>query len=187
MNSDPTHHTTSTDDAPLDRVRPVDGPVPDDDEMSGDGGRSHPCVEVVGDAHLAFGRKSLSRMDHLERTCTVACASGDRTTARWFGVPVSALLSAAEVPEETTHVVVEGWDGYRVVVPVRVALSGLLALERDEEPLAETTPYATRFVAPDADGSRMVSGVRRIEATALDPADDPETLEDRWPDAGDAA
>ncbi|USZ68449.1 molybdopterin-dependent oxidoreductase [Halorussus salilacus] len=101
------------------------------------------------------------------------CASGSEIGGPWTGVPVSDLLDAAEAPDATTHVAVEGDDGYRVCVPVSAALDGLLAHRSAGEPLD-----APRFVAPGVSGVRTGKRVARIDAVALAPETDPEAVEE---------
>ena len=72
---------------------------------------------------------------------------------------------------------VESDDGYAICVPITDALDGVVAFERDSEPLRETRPYALRFLAGDIDGERLVKGVRRVDLLSL-PADaDPDRYE----------
>jgi hypothetical protein len=119
----------------------------------------------------------LAEFPTVERDCTVACASGDRTRATWTGVPVPDLLAVADAPPETTHLRVVSDDGYAVCVEVRDALDALVALRRDGARLAECEAYPTRFVGPTVAGERCVKGPVAVEAHALAGADDPEELE----------
>ncbi|MFB6093798.1 MAG: molybdopterin-dependent oxidoreductase [Halanaeroarchaeum sp.] len=112
----------------------------------------------------------------------VVCATGNRYSAEWAGVPVSTLAERARAPAETTHLVVESHDGYRMTVPIAAGIDGLLAVEKDGRPIGETEPYDTRFVAPDVAGARDVKGVARIEFRALDAGEDPEAFEQFEPD-----
>jgi DMSO/TMAO reductase YedYZ molybdopterin-dependent catalytic subunit len=138
---------------------------------------------IVGDGdEPAFSPDALAGMGTVEREFTIACASGDRTTARWTGVRVVDLLDAAEPPPETTHLRLESGDGYRVCLPIGDALDGIVAYARDGELLAETTPYALRFLAPGIDGDRLVKGLRRVEPVELAPGADPADLETVAPD-----
>ncbi|ELZ31701.1 sulfite oxidase-like oxidoreductase [Halorubrum distributum JCM 9100] len=111
------------------------------------------------------------------REYTIRCATGERTTASWTGVPVTDLLDIVDAPAETTHFRVESEDGYAICVPVADALDGVVAFERDGEQLRETRPYALRFLAGDIDGERLVKGIHRIDLLSL-PADaDPDRYE----------
>jgi DMSO/TMAO reductase YedYZ molybdopterin-dependent catalytic subunit len=133
-----------------------------------------PAVTVVGRTVRAFTPAALRSLERVERPYTVACASGERARARWTGAPVSTLLDAVEAPPDTTHLRLSSRDGYRVCVPVRDALDGVVADARDGERLALTRPYATRFLASDVDGARLVKGLARVETLALAPDEDPD-------------
>lgn len=140
-----------------------------------------PALTVHGDGSARYDLAALRQLPRVERRCTVVCATGDRHTARWSGVPVPELLSAVGPPPATTHLRLESRDGYRVCVPVYDALDGLVADAREGAPLHECESYRTRFVAPGVDGERLVKGLRRVEALALDPGDDPDRLENVTP------
>lgn len=141
-----------------------------------------PPVAVDGADSFELTRDRIAEFEGQTRSVTVVCASGDRHTADWTGIPVPDLLEAAAVPPSTTHVVVESLDDYRVAIPVRAALDGLLAYAKDGVPIGRTHEYANRFVSGAAEGARFIKGVRRIEPTAIDPDDDPERLENLFPE-----
>jgi DMSO/TMAO reductase YedYZ molybdopterin-dependent catalytic subunit len=131
-------------------------------------------ITVVGDDRT---EAVLADFPAVERDCTIACASGDRTRATWTGVPVPDLLAAADAPPETTHLRVVSDDGYAVCVEVRDALDALVALRRDGTRLAACEAYPTRFVGPTVAGERCVKGPVAVEAHALAGDEDPEELE----------
>jgi DMSO/TMAO reductase YedYZ molybdopterin-dependent catalytic subunit len=127
----------------------------------------------------------LQRVERVERTCVVECASGERSTARFTGVTVPRLLDAVDANPETTHLRLEARDRHRVCVPIRDALDGLVAYAQDGRPLATDSPYRTRFIAPGVDGERQVKGLASVEALGLDADVDPDSLENITPaDAG---
>jgi hypothetical protein len=136
-------------------------------------------VTVVGRQRKRLGPAVRRELPTVEMDHAVRCASGERTTGRWRGVAVALLLSMVDAPDETTHLFVEGRDGYRVGVELRRALGGLLADERDGAVLAATGP---RFVAPEIDGEQAVSDVVRVETAALAPGESPVDREVRDPD-----
>lgn len=133
-----------------------------------------PRLTVVGTDQTAV---RLARRPTVERDCTVTCASGDRTTATWAGVPVTDLLSVVETPPETTHLRVVSDDGYAVCVAVGDALDALVALRRDGVRLADVEAYPARFVGPGVAGERCVKAPVRVETHALAGEDDPAELE----------
>jgi DMSO/TMAO reductase YedYZ molybdopterin-dependent catalytic subunit len=104
------------------------------------------------------------------------CASGERWGGVWRGVPVAALLDRpdVDVDPEATHVRV-GADGYAVCVPIRTALDGVLAVEREGEPLPPAR--RPRFVAP-VDAGRTVRGVRELRFLRLGPDEEPQDYEE---------
>lgn len=148
-----------------------DGPVTDRSTSS------ERTVRIGSGAGVAFAVETLAEMDTVDREYTIACASGERTTARWTGVPIPALLDATGAPPDSTHLRLESRDGYCVCLPMRDVLDGIVSYARDGKPVADTSPYAFRFLASGVDGERLVKGVRRIEPIALDGEDDPDQLE----------
>jgi hypothetical protein len=142
-------------------------------------------LTLLGSRRVVLPVSGLSALPTDDRDVTVECASGEHHRARYRGVPALDLLSCAGLPDETTHLLVEGDDGYRVTLPVADALEALVAVERDGTPLASRGRATARFVAPAVDGSRMVRGVRLFAALSLPARVDPETLETLWP--GDEA
>lgn len=141
-------------------------------------------VSVLGDHRLEFlpAEWDAVGVEPTTRPVEIECSSGDRSLSRWHGFPLGGLLEAADVPDATTHVVVEGADGHRTCTAIDDALAGLLAFERDGDPLEQP-----RYVAPDIEGSSTVKGVIRLEAKVLSPDDDPSTFETLPPEKTDAA
>ncbi|UPV75359.1 molybdopterin-dependent oxidoreductase [Halorussus limi] len=139
----------------------------------GDGERP-PSVRVEGreTVVVSAARTRSDDLPRATRTCTVECASGVRGTDEWAGVPVDALAVAADFPGETTHLHVAAAD-FAADVPIRPALGGILAFERegDREDGAVGLP---RFVADGVPGERLVKRVERLSAVALDAGEEPE-------------
>lgn len=125
-------------------------------------------VSVEGRTRVVVSRPSLERFPRRERRCTVECASGERTTDTWRGVPISALVEAADFPGEATHLHVEA-DDFAAQVPIPAALDGVLAFDRT----ADDRSGLPRLVASDVPGERLVKRVRRVSAVELAPGDDP--------------
>lgn len=134
-------------------------------------------IDVVGDGRRTVTAEDVSEAAWTTRRVRVECASGDRYGATWGGIAVADALDGASASPETTHLVFESDSGYAACVPLRDALDGLLAVERDGEPIGDAEPYATRFVAPGVDGARFVKGVDRVRAVALSPGEDPTAYE----------
>lgn len=134
-----------------------------------------PVVRVVGNSELTVP-VSLPD-DHGFATGSLdeefRCESGDPIPGTWNGLDVGALLEAADTPPETTHLLVEGDDGFTACVPIGAAADGVLAFERNGP-----SNDAPRFAAPGISGTRTVKAVRRLEATVVDAAENPEAFED---------
>lgn len=139
-------------------------------------------VAIHGDTPLEVTTATIDRFDVETERITVVCASGDRHTADWTGIRVGDLLEAAGVSESTTHVAVESSDEYRVVVPIGDAITGILAFAKDGVPIGSDHDYENRFVAAGTEGARDIKGVSLIEPTSLEPSDNPEALENLFPD-----
>lgn len=148
------------------------------DDPSEDRRTTAPGTVTVGSGSgPTFGVSALAELEAVERAYTIACASGERTTARWTGVPALELLDTTSTPPETTHLRLASHDGYCVCLPIHDALDGIVAYARDGELLGDTERYSLRFLAADISGERLVKGLRRIEPVELDANDDPDRLE----------
>lgn len=105
-------------------------------------------------------------------TATFRCASGDRIPGEWIGVAVETMLDEAGAPSGTTHLLVQGADGYRVCLPLGDVLDGVLAFERrppdgdggnegtDRSPGTESAGADERDRAADATGGADAGGDR---------------------------
>ena len=141
-------------------------------------------ITVTPDAHITVDGETPVRIpvplpeDHGYETATVEeafrCSTGDVIAEGWAGLAVDALLLDADVPGQTTHLQVEGEDGFTVCIPVGAALDGVLTFESTGGNV-ESEP---RFAAPGISGTRTVKGVRRIRPVTLDPSEHPEERED---------
>lgn len=118
-------------------------------------------------------RVELLEYDSAVRDYRFTCTSGERFGGRWKGVPVENLRIDDLLPPETTHVLIESTDGFKVCADVLTVLSGLLALEDEDGPL----PDAPRFVAEGIDGPRTVKRVKRLAPLELTADEAPEEFE----------
>lgn len=134
-------------------------------------------IRVVGEECVTVLPDELADLPIRTREIEIVCDSGDRHTDRWQGVPVLALLDRASVPDETTHLLVESADGYRVCVDVEAALEGLVAFARNGDPLDAVADHESRFVSSGTAGPRTAKDVRRIETRSLSPGEDPNSYE----------
>jgi len=141
-------------------------------------------MTAIPDAYVTVAGESPVRIpvplpdDHGYETATVEesfrCSTGDVIAEGWTGLAVDELLLAADTPDNTTHVQVEGTDGFTVCVSVGAALGGVLSFEGSGGDV-ESTP---RFAGPGISGTHTVKGVRRIRPVTLDPGEHPEEWED---------
>ncbi|MEF8843796.1 MAG: molybdopterin-dependent oxidoreductase [Haloarculaceae archaeon] len=132
-----------------------------------------------------FSASELRTRGGAERRIEIACASGERVESVWQGLPVSTLVAEVSFPDETTHLSFTSRDDYRCCVDIRTALDGLLAVVRDGEPLGESRPYETRFVAPDVEGARCLKDVRTVRPRSLVATEDRTDYEQLDPDEDD--
>lgn len=105
------------------------------------------------------------------------CASGERWTGEWRGVPVAWLLDHLPEGCEATHLRVHGPDGHVVCVSLADAMGGVLAEARLDGPARAPDDGWPRFVAPRIVGARTVKAVRRLEPIALPARADVEAYE----------
>jgi DMSO/TMAO reductase YedYZ molybdopterin-dependent catalytic subunit len=134
-------------------------------------------IRLVGSREVSITDAELCELPLRTREIEIVCATGDRYTERWRGVPVSALLDRMAPPPETTHLLVVSRDEYRACIDVETALEGIVAVARGDRPLSTAGDYETRFVAAGATGARTVKELERIEAKILAPGDDTDAYE----------
>lgn len=103
------------------------------------------------------------------------CASGERWTDEWRGVPVSWLLERAPDDGEATHLRIHGAGDHVACVSLADAFDGILAVERSEDGLPPAD--RPRFVAPGVVAARTVKAVRELELIELTPDEDAEAYE----------
>lgn len=134
-------------------------------------------IQLIGaKSKTLTDKESKSRAFETQRI-EVVCASGDRYTATWSGIPITDLLEEIEAPPTTTHIIVESVDGHQSCVAVPIALTGLLAFYRNGKVLADCTGYNSRFVAPNVDGARLTKAVHKVETVNLPPGTESESYE----------
>lgn len=141
-----------------------------------------PRVTVAGSDEITVTADQLEDLEITTAAVEIVCATGNSYTAAWTGPTVGSLLDESGVPPETTHVVVESADEYRVVIPVREAIQGVLSYLKDAEPIGAHQAYVNRLVSPGTEGARDIKGVSLIEPVTLSPDEDPERLENLFPE-----
>ena len=61
-------------------------------------------------------------------------------------------------------------------------MGGILAFLKDGATIADEQEYHNRLVCPGTEGARDIKGAARIEPVALAPGEDPEALENLFPE-----
>jgi DMSO/TMAO reductase YedYZ molybdopterin-dependent catalytic subunit len=128
-------------------------------------------VRGRSDLVLPAGFRGNDQFPLTSRRLQLAPLAGEPVSGRWSGVPVPTLLDAAQVPEQATHLLLEGANGYQAPVPMSRATDGLLAFERCDE--VGMTP---RFLAPGLEIRQCVCQLTSIEWLAIGDSTDPTTL-----------
>jgi DMSO/TMAO reductase YedYZ molybdopterin-dependent catalytic subunit len=140
----------------------------------------NPSIEITGAVREAFAvpLSALAELPRRELTADLHCVSAwSATGLRWEGVPFSSfyreLIAPALGPHAVTHLVLEGLDGYRVVVAIEDALGGdvLLADTLDGRPLTADHGAPTRFVSPGQYGYVSAKHLARIQVYTEEPAE----------------
>ncbi len=127
--------------------------------------------ELGGDVSIDL-RSARTGFDLTERRCEYVCVSGDRFGGRWRGISLSELVATSEIAPDSTHLLVESDDEFRVCIASLDLLDGILATER-----LDSSDELPRLIAPAIDGTRTIKRVSRIEGRRLEPEDDSEEFE----------
>jgi len=127
---------------------------------------------VAGDDHRVVDPSDAPRRTVRD---SFLCASGERWTDEWRGVPVAWLLERAPGDGAATHLRIHGAGDHVACVSLAAAFDGVLAVERGADGLAPAD--RPRFVAPGIVAARTVKAVRRLELIALAPDEDAEAYE----------
>ena len=131
------------------------------------------AVSIGGDVDIDLAA-AVAEFDLVALPCETRCGSGDVIGGHWRGIELVELLDGLDA--DTTHLLVESEDGFRVCVPIADAVDGVLAVDRlDTDFFPEGLP---RLVAPSLSGTRLVQRVASIEGRRLSPSEDPEAFED---------
>jgi DMSO/TMAO reductase YedYZ molybdopterin-dependent catalytic subunit len=82
------------------------------------------------------------------------------STGNWGGIQLSYLLSQANLTAEVSSVQFEASDGYKVVIPIALALEPqvIVAYEKDEESLLE----GYRLILPDLNGATWIAYITSL-------------------------
>ncbi|MFB6195749.1 MAG: molybdopterin-dependent oxidoreductase [Haloplanus sp.] len=135
-----------------------------------------PRITLVGDGERVVGAGDWRDAPWETVTASFRCASGERWTGEWHGVPVEWYLDRAPGGDAATHLRIGSADGHVACVSLADAIRGVLAVGRRDD---ATLPVEDRprFIAPGVVGARTVRSVRRLELVILDPDDHVEEYE----------
>ena len=132
-----------------------------------------PTLEIAGAVRAPFRVRvdEIGDLERCERVADLHCVSAwSATGLRWEGIPFAAFYAHVVAPAvidgpAVTHLVMEGHDGYRVVVCLEDALGDdvLLAERLDGKPLADDHGAPIRFVSPSQYGYVSAKHLARIE------------------------
>lgn len=116
-------------------------------------------------------------MPLVERYLTLSCVSNEVggpyvSTARWLGVPLSALLRKAGVQAGAQQLLSRGIDGMTIGSPTELVLDGrdaLLAIAMNGEPLPVEHGFPARLIVPGLFGyASATKWVTDLELATLD-------------------
>ncbi len=126
-------------------------------------------LSVEGDVRrpLTLDLAQLRAMPQREVTLPISCVEGWSFSARWTGVPVTALLALAGAADGSGATVesMEAEGAYRTSPLNRLQARDpdtLLALQLDGQPLALDHGFPLRLIAPNRPGVQQTKWVRRI-------------------------
>jgi DMSO/TMAO reductase YedYZ molybdopterin-dependent catalytic subunit len=129
-------------------------------------------LEVGGlvDRPRTYDFDALAGLPSTTQETTLMCISnyvggGLMSNARWTGLPLRDLLTAAGPQAAGTDATFYGADGYTVSYPLAKAMepTTFLAYEMNGEPLPQHHGYPARVISPGLFGLNSVKWVTRIE------------------------
>jgi hypothetical protein len=133
-----------------------------DDPDPIDGGSWRLAVEGAVAHPLDLRYADLEKLPHSSQVALLDCTGGWFARQQWTGVPLAALLDAAELEGGAESVSVESVTGYGRRFSVEHARELLLATHVAGTPLAHGHGFPARLVVPDRRGFDWVKWVVRI-------------------------
>jgi DMSO/TMAO reductase YedYZ molybdopterin-dependent catalytic subunit len=112
---------------------------------------------------LALSFDDLQQLTRAETTCTLACTGDLAGTARWHGVPFTALLAEVQPQPRADYAGFYAFDGYRTSLALSQLSDSLLAFGMNGEPLPHTHGGPVRLIVPGLQGYKMPKWLQRIE------------------------
>lgn len=132
-------------------------------------------LSIDGDVKSPFSLTfdELAAMPLTERDITLTCVSNEVGgtyvgSARWLGVPLSALLDRAEVGDRADQLLSVDVEGFKISTPLDVVRDGrdaLVAIGMNGEPLNRDHGFPARLVIPGVYG--FVGATKWLERLTL--------------------
>jgi hypothetical protein len=118
----------------------------------------------ISGAQFIFTYDQLLAMPKTYSYADLLCYGNLVTTGNWGGVQLSYLLAQANLTQETGSIQFLASDGYKVTIPIDLALQPqvILAYEKDSQPLSE----GYRLVLPELNGAAWIAQIASISMPA---------------------
>ena len=117
-------------------------------------------INLSGSRVFDFTYEQLLEMPKTVVNADLYCDGALATYGNWGGVLVSYLLTLAQVTPEVNSIHLEAADGYKVAIPIDLAMEPqiILAYEKDDQPLVE----GLRLIVPGANGAAWIALIASI-------------------------
>jgi hypothetical protein len=122
-------------------------------------------LRVIGavKTHLMLGYKDILAASTSEVTATLDCTGGWYTVQTWRGIPLTELLTQAQLRPEAKGIVLRGVADYTAPFTLEQAQEILLATHVGEEVLNHVHGFPLRAVVPSRRGWHWVKWLTEIE------------------------
>ena len=121
-------------------------------------------ITNVSGAQFIFTYDQLLAMPKADSSAELLCYGDLVTTGNWGGVQLSYLLAQANLTQEVGSVQFLASDGYKVTIPIDLALQPqvILAYEKDSQTLSE----GYRLVLPELNGAAWIAQITSLSMLA---------------------
>ena len=124
-------------------------------------------ISGLVDLPLPLSYKDLLALHAVEQACTLACIGhtpGGTAIghARWYGVPIRALMDDMSIQPGAGHAHLHAADGYATSVELLQFSNALLAYKLNDEPLPPEHGYPVRLIVPGLYGYKMPKWIQRV-------------------------
>ena len=131
-----------------------------------------PKLEIVNlsGASYVFSYAQLLEMPKTVEYAELYCDGSLAIYGNWSGILLSYLLTQAQATPEVNSILFAASDGYRVVIPISLAMQPqiIIAYEKEGQPLSE----GLRLIIPGANGGCWIAMITTITMSSSG-ADDP--------------